>query len=119
LPDEIDAIGSGHRDMIRVRVNDNAPPDRWLLGNLDLPDALKKLEAVGITGLSQTSSRADVIRIMGAPDEERGERRGHGERLAKPWIKYRLPECQVHFTFFGSRKLSRIAFLPRDWQPGM
>ena len=53
LADEVDEIGSGHRNELRIRVEDEPPIDPWSLGNLDLPQGLAKLASIGITGLSE------------------------------------------------------------------
>jgi hypothetical protein len=119
LADEIDEIGSGHRTELRVRIKDDPSVDPWSLSNLDLPEALAKLESIGVKGLSQQSSRADIIALLGDPGAQGGETPSSGERHAEPWIKYWMPQCQVHFAFFRSGKLRRVSFMPRDWQPGM
>lgn len=119
LADEIDEIGSGHRKEVRVRINDYPPLDPWSLSNLDLPDALTKLESIGVTGVSQESSRADIVGLLGDPGAQGGGEPVPGRRHAEPWIKYWMPQSQVHFAFSRSGKLRRISFMPRDWQPGM
>jgi hypothetical protein len=116
---EIDEIGSGHRTEVRVRINDDPPVDPWSLNNLDLPQGLAKLESIGIKGLSEQSSRADVVGLLGEPGAQGGDDRLPDGRPIEPWVKYWLPECQAHFAFFRSGKLRRISFMPRDWQPGM
>jgi hypothetical protein len=118
LADEIDEIGSGHRNELRVRVNDEPSADPWSLGNLDLSQALKKLDSIGVKGLSQNSSRADVIALLGKPGAQGGDEPSPRRRYAEPWVKYWLPQCQVHFVFFRSGKLRRISIMPVDWRPG-
>lgn len=121
IADEIDEIGSGHRTEVRVRINDDdSPPlDPWLLNNLDLPEGLAKLASIGVAGLSESSSHADVVALLGEPGAQGGYEASPGRRHPEPWIKYWLPQCQAHFSFFRSGKLRRISFMPRDWQPGM
>ncbi len=119
LADEIDEIGSGHHTEVRVRINDDPPVDPWSLNNLDLPQGLAKLESLGVTGLSEQSTRADVIASLGEPGAKGGDEQLPDGRRIVPWIKYWLPQCQAHFVFFRSGKLRRISFMPRDWQPGM
>lgn len=116
---EIHELGSGHRSEVRVRIDDVPPMDPWSLNNLDLPQGLAKLESLGIKGLSEKSSRADVVQLLGEPDAEGGGDQFSDGRPIKPWVKYWLPECQAHFAFFRSDKLRRISFMPRDWEPGM
>jgi hypothetical protein len=117
LADEIDEIGSGHRTEVRVRINDDPPVDPWSLNNLDLSQGLAKLESIGVKGLSETSSRADVIALLGEPGAQGGDERLPDGRPIEPWIKYWLPQCQAHFAFFRSGKLRRVSFMPRNWQP--
>jgi hypothetical protein len=121
LADEIDEIGSGHRTEVRVRINDDESPplDPWLLNNLDLLQGLQKLESIGVTGLSESSSRADIVALLGEPGAQGGNEPAPGRRHPEPWTKYWLPQCQAHFAFFRSGKLRRVSFMPRDWQPGM
>jgi hypothetical protein len=121
LADEIDEIGTGHRTEVRARINDESPPpvDPWLLSNLDLPQGLATLESIGVIGLSESSSRADVVALLGEPRAQGGDEPRPGRRHPEPWIKYWLPQCQAHFSFFRSGKLRRISIMPCDWQPGM
>jgi hypothetical protein len=117
LADEIDEIGSGHRTELRVRIYNDPRLNPWSVTNLDLPNALAKLESIGVKGLSQESTRAEIVTLLGDPGAQGGEVPLPGRRHPDPWIKYWMPECQVHFAFFRSGKLRRISFMPRDWQP--
>lgn len=119
LADEVDEIGSGHRTEVRVRINDDPPVDPWLLNNLDLPQGLAKLDSIGVQGLSEKSSRAEIIALLGEPGAQGGNERLADGRPIEPWIKYWLPQCQAHFAFFRSGRLRCISFMPRDWRPGM
>ena len=122
--DEIDEIANGERAELQVGVggakyddddvDGDAPTHPWDLSGLTLPEGLAKLESVGVHGISEHSSRDDVIAALGPPAARGGDAPARGRRHPEPWVKYRMPECRVHFSFFRSGKLRRITFMPRD-----
>lgn len=85
--------------------------------HLPIEEALPRLEAIGVRGLSATSTRQDVVGILGEPTES-----GGGVKsvigFIKPWIKYHFPERQLRFGFGDQGQVVDVTFLPKDWKPG-
>jgi hypothetical protein len=84
---------------------------------LSIEEALPRLEAIGIRGLSATSTQQDVITLLGQPNKSGG---GLDSVIGfiRPWVKYHLPERQVRFEFGDQGQIVGVTLLPKDWQPG-
>ena len=113
---DIEEIADGRRREVSFTVDERDP---WLLTELSVPEAIKKLESIGINGLSPSSTRSDIIAKLGPPRKEGGPPERFQGKLIDPWIKYWLPQCQVHFTFNAKGKVKYIQFLPADWSPNV
>lgn len=88
-------------------------------GNFSIRDALPRLTAQGIEGITDQSSRDDVISVLGPPDEAGGGVKGYAGVIF-PWIKYHRDTCQIHFGFSKSGgRVKTVNFLPRDWKPAV
>jgi hypothetical protein len=111
---EIQDIADGRRHEIPFIIFERHP---WLLTELSVPEAIEKLKSIGISGLSPKSTRSDIIAKLGPPREEGGPPKRFQGKLIDPWIKYWLPQCQVHFTFNAKGKVTYVQFLPADWSP--
>lgn len=89
--------------------------DPWLLTELTVPEAIAKLESIGIRGLRPSSSRSDIVAKLGPPHAEGGPPTRFEGKPIDPWIKYRLTQCQVHFTFNAEGEITYIQFMPADF----
>jgi hypothetical protein len=69
-------------------------------------------------GLTPSSTRADVIRVLGKPDETGPAAKIPGLGDYGPWIKYHLEACQLHFEFAADGRIAKVTLLRRDWKPG-
>lgn len=92
--------------------------DPWMITDLSVPEAIQKLASIGVEGLSATSTRSEIIAKLGPPQKQGGPPQLFEGKLIDPWIKYLLPQCQVHFTFNAKETVRYIQFLPADWSPG-
>ncbi len=87
-------------------------------GTFSLPDGIARLANRGISGISDNSTRDDVIALLGVPEEFGGGVKG-STGFAFPWIKYHLAECQLRFEFSkNGGRIRNVMFLPKDWKPG-
>lgn len=82
-------------------------------GHIALADTAEALRRRGITGISDISTKADVIAVLGQPDASRD-----AERNTPAWIKYHRADCQLHFQFERSGKLKMLTVMEADWKPG-
>ncbi len=108
----IEDVADGRCGEVTFRIVERDP---WLLTELSVPEALAKLESIGISGLSPESTRSDIVAKLGPPGKEGGPPTRFDGKVIDPWIKYALPECQVHFTFTKEGELTYIQFLPADF----
>lgn len=96
---------------------DYVDDDRY--GNFSVQDAIPRLRAEGIDGLTEHSSRDDIIAILGPPDESGGGVEGH-PGFIYPWIKYLREACQIHFGLSkNGGRLKNVNILPKDWKAGV
>lgn len=88
-------------------------------GTFVFPESESKLAQRGVVGLSETSTRDDVVAALGPPEESGGgiEPPPHG--YIWPWIKYRRADCQLRFEFNKDlKRIRNIAVMQKDWEPG-
>lgn len=99
----------GHCDCDYVR-----DPD---FGTFEFPEAQERLQQHGITGISEGSTRDDVLAALGPADAVGGgEESQYG--YIWPWIKYRRSDCQLRFEFGKRGQLRNITVMDKDWEPG-
>jgi len=82
-------------------------------GHFVFPEAREKLAQRGITTVSETSTKQDVLAALGPPDLS-----GGGTDGIPVWVKYHRDDCQVHFEFKKSRQISMVTIMEKDWEPG-
>jgi hypothetical protein len=87
-------------------------------GTFEFPLAIEKLVQRGDVGLRETSTKEDVVAILGTPDQVGGGTVHEKFGYIEPWIKYRRSDCQLHFTFDQSGELRNVTVHDRDWEPG-
>jgi hypothetical protein len=88
-------------------------------GNFTFPAAETKLAERGVVGLSENSTKENVVAILGAPDESGGGTKQPPRGYIWPWIKYSRPDCQLRFEFNkDNTRLRNVTFLEKDWEPG-
>ena len=87
--------------------------------HLSLEDALPRLAAMGITGLTSSATRDDILTALGQPQESGGDDPNLAHLNIKPWIKYHRPDCQLRFEFGQHRVIEAVTFMPVDWRPGV
>jgi hypothetical protein len=88
-------------------------------GQFAFPEAEQRLVAQGVAGISATSSRADVVAILGPPDSIGGGINSPPLGYIWPWIVYRRPDCQLRFEFNKvADRLRNVTIMERDWEPG-
>lgn len=95
-----------------------SPPSDVPFGRDKFPKAKEMLVAIGIEGISSTSTKRDVIKSLGEPDLS-GEAREH--RIFGPtpaWIKYQRDDCQLHFEFDEKDRVAAVTLMEPDWEPG-
>lgn len=88
-------------------------------GTFAFPEAAAKLAERGAPGLSESSTKEDVIGVLGAPDESGGGTKHPPLGYIWPWIRYRRPDCQLRFEFNkNSTRLRNLTIMEKDWEPG-
>jgi|GEM_PF-1936219 len=84
-------------------------------GTFNFPEAAAKLAERGINGLSEASSRDEVVAALGPPEVSGGGTITAGLGYVWPWIKYRRADCQIHFEFSKESTRTRmVTFLDKD-----
>ena len=68
-------------------------------GTFVVPEAISRLEALGVRGLSESSSLEDVKRILGQPFRTGGGDVVHGLTV-HPWAKFRFGGRKIHVAFW-------------------
>jgi hypothetical protein len=86
--------------------------------HLPVADALGRLSEIGVNGLSEKSTKQDVLLVLGQPNEEGGGPNSPDPGFIRPWIKYHLPGCQLRFELGERGQVLCVTFLPKDWEPG-
>jgi hypothetical protein len=100
----------GHCDCDYVK-----DPD---FGTFEFPEAIEKLNQRGVIGITETSSREDVLAALGSPDKAGGDITDTALGYIWPWIKYHRDDCQLRFEFDKHERVRNITVLKKDWEPG-
>lgn len=87
-------------------------------GNIKLSDAEEALRRIGLPEITQSSTRADIVQILGEPQAVGGDEKHAVFGYVWPWIKYYRTECQLRFEFQKSGALRRLSIMEADWEPG-
>ena len=88
-------------------------------GHIEVADTVEALSRCGITGISETSTKAQIILALGPPKESGCDSYGDAFDHVPPWIKYERNHCQFHFQFDGSGRLRKLTIMEADWKPGI
>jgi hypothetical protein len=87
-------------------------------GIFQFPEADGKLKQRGIVGISESSTRENVLTILGPPAESGGDINDSILGYISPWIKYWRVDCQLRFEFGSEDRIRNITVLEKDWEPG-
>lgn len=88
-------------------------------GTFSFPAAESKLTDRGITGITQETSREEVVAALGPADASGGGMNNPPLGYMWPWVLFRRPDCQLRFEFDKAQKRIRnITILDKDWEPG-
>ncbi len=88
-------------------------------GTFNFPEAQSKLAERGIGGLSENSTKEEVIKALGPPDGSGGGIEHPPLGYIWPWTLYRFVDCQLRFEFnTNSTRIRSINIMERDWEPG-
>ncbi len=68
-------------------------------GTIPIADAIPLLDELGMTGVSETSTLADVKVLLGEPFQTGGGT-NFGNLTIHPWAKFRAGDREVHFEFW-------------------
>jgi len=71
----------------------------------------------GVAGISEKSSKDDVLAALGPPGKSGGDIKTDLGYVG-PWIKYRRDDCQMHFEFGKNQRLRKVSVMEKDWEPG-
>jgi hypothetical protein len=88
-------------------------------GNIKLAEVDEALRRIGLSEITQHSSRVDIERLLGDPQETGGGEKHPTIGFIWPWIKYRRPDCQLRFEFQKTGKIRGISILDPNWEPGI
>jgi hypothetical protein len=83
-------------------------------GRFTLPEALSRLEELGLRGLTPASTRTDVQRILGEPASTGGGVDLPSVGYIRPWIKYSLPTVHLHFELEPDGAIRMVTLEPID-----
>ncbi len=95
---------------------DYVPDDAF--AELPPAEAGPRLAALGMEGVHEASSRAEIIGLFGDPQDSGGDQTVECGLYVWPWIKYVRADCQVRFEFNKQGALREVFIMPADWQPG-
>jgi len=88
-------------------------------GTFGFPDAEGKLAHRGVVGLSEHSTRDDVIAALGPPGASGGGVKHPAIGYIWPWINYCRADCQLRFVFEKKgKRIMNISIMDKDWEPG-
>lgn len=87
-------------------------------GNVKLSDTDEALRRIGISDITQNSSRNEIEQLLGDPQETGGDEIHPTLGYIWPWIKYLRTDCQLRFEFQKSERLRGISILDPNWKPG-
>lgn len=87
-------------------------------GNVELSDVDEALRRIGLSEITQDSSRDKIVKILGNPKETGGDEKHPTLGYIWPWIKYQRADCQLRFEFQKSGAIRGISILDPNWMPG-
>jgi hypothetical protein len=86
--------------------------------HLSIGAAMSRLKGMGITRLTTSTTRDDVLAELGQPQESGGDVQDQAMMNIMPWIKYHRPDCQLRFEFGRDGVIEAVTFMPAGWRPG-
>lgn len=109
--------GCGHRSNKAGRYCDCDYERDRSFGTFPFPEAHEVVRRLGITGISESSTREDVFAALGPAGEVGGgETSQYG--YIWPWVKYRRADCQIRFEFGKNGQIRSISVMDKDWKAG-
>ena len=88
-------------------------------GTFLFPEAESKLVQRDVSGLSEDSSRENVVAVLGPPDASGGGMEYPPLGYIGPWVSYRLADCQLRFEFDKEgKRIRNVTATEKDWEPG-
>lgn len=131
---EIEDIADGMMEAINLYNCDNCSSDYFTtdseyeckcdiklngrFGNFEFPAAIAKLAECGIDGVSESSNREDVVKILGEPSISGGDVKSPTIGYIAPWVKYLRTDYQLRFEFGRNKTLRLVSLLEPNWKPG-
>lgn len=79
-------------------------------GTFSVSDGLKLLDARGVDGIHEDSSRDDIIRVLGSPHSAGGGNKDPSLGYIRPWISYDHGDIRIRFEFRKGRILTISIF---------
>jgi len=87
-------------------------------GTFEFPLAGEKLIQRGVAGLNETSTKEDVVALLGKPDEIGGGITHKSLGYIPPWISYARSCWRLRFKFRGDSTICGVTALESNWEPG-
>lgn len=113
-------FGNPNRISWRYQKGQNAPPPSTLLfGTYEFPRAAEILHELGIDSITADSTKKQVIKLLGEPNESGGDKTVPVLGYIYPWIKYQRADCQLRFAFEKGKTVKVVTLIEPDWEPGM
>ena len=82
----------------------------------DFPEASERLKQRSLDGISESSTRDDVVARLGPPDNAGGNLMSP-LGYVYPWITYRREDCQIRFEFGNNQRIRNVTIMERKWEP--
>lgn len=88
-------------------------------GTFAFPAARDRLGERGITGITETSGRDEVVSALGPANATGGGATNPPLGYVWPWVLFRRPDCQLRFEFDKAcQRIRSVTILEKDWSPG-
>lgn len=87
-------------------------------GNVQPEHTNEALQRIGLTQITTSSTREEVLAELGEPQYTGGGEPHPLFGYVHPWIKYHRPEYQVRFEFDPHERIRLIHIMDPDWEPG-
>ncbi len=87
-------------------------------GNFEPSGVDEALRRIGLSEITQLSSRDEIEKMLGNPQESGGDEKRPPLGYIWPWIKYQRVDCQLRFEFQRSGAIRRVSILDPNWKPG-
>ena len=85
-------------------------------GAFTFPEAKSRLAQRGLSGVSEDTSKQDVVAVLGPPDKSGGGIKDPSFGYIWPWITYRRADCQLRFEFNKTgKRIRNVMVMERDW----